>query len=100
MKNAILRVSELVLEGYRQKFRGHRKTPHLTYVEFARDKGSLFDRWCATCKFEDFSALHELIHLEEFEKNLLEHMLVYIIEQKVTGGGLSGSWTRDLSHPK
>lgn len=79
---------ELMLKGYRQKFRGHRKIPHLTYVEFARDKGSLFDKWCATCKFEDFFALHELILLEEFKKSMLEQMLVYIIEQKVTSGGL------------
>ena len=83
VKAHILRAYELVPEAYRQKFRGHRKTPAQTYVEFARDKGSLFDKWCAACEARDFPSLRELILLEDFKKHLPERMLVYLNEQKV-----------------
>ena len=47
VKAGILRAYELVPEAYHQKFCGYRKPESLTYVEFAREKESLFDRWCA-----------------------------------------------------
>ncbi|CAI5657199.1 unnamed protein product [Oreochromis niloticus] len=46
VKAAVLRAYELVPEAYRQKFRGLRKTATQTYVEFAREKKTLFDKWC------------------------------------------------------
>lgn len=84
VKKAILRAYELVPEAYRQKFRGHKKTSAQTYVEFAREKGTLFDKWCATCKVSDFNALRELILLEDFKKCLSERIVVYLNEQKVS----------------
>ena len=78
---AILRAYELVPEAYRQKFRGHKKTSAQTYVEFAREKGTLFDKWCATCKVSDFNALRELILLEDFKRCLSERIVVYLNEQ-------------------
>ncbi len=83
VKEAILRAYELVPEAYRQKFRGHRKTPSQTYVEFARDKGTLFDRWCSACKVTDFAELRELILIEEFKRSLPERMVVHLNEHKV-----------------
>ena len=50
VKNAILRTYELVPEAYRQRFRNLRKVGSQTYLDFAREKGILFDRWCAACK--------------------------------------------------
>ena len=44
VKKAILRAYELVPEAYRQRFRSHRKTTNQTFVEFAGEKTSLFDR--------------------------------------------------------
>lgn len=44
VKAAILRAYELVSEAYRQKFRNHKKAPTQSYVEFAREKGVLFDK--------------------------------------------------------
>ena len=82
VKMAILRAYELVPEAYRQKFRGHKKTSAQTYVEFAREKGTLFDKWCATCKVSDFNALRELILLEDFKRCLSERIVVYLNEQK------------------
>ncbi|XDV49410.1 hypothetical protein PO909_018663 [Leuciscus waleckii] len=84
MKNAVLRAYELVPEAYRQKFRNHVKTPSQTYVEFARDKASLFEKWCAANKIVTFEQLKELILLEEFKNCLPEKIVVYLNEQKVS----------------
>ncbi len=54
VKLTVLKAYELVPEAYRQQFRTRRKNASQTYVEFARDKGILFDRWCASSKSDDF----------------------------------------------
>ena len=46
VRKAILKAYELVPEAYRQRFRNARKQDGQTYVEFARDKEALLDRWC------------------------------------------------------
>ena len=84
VKAAVLRAYELVPEAYRQKFRSHRKSPSRTYVEFAREMGTLFDRWCSASKAEDFDSIRELMLLEEFKNSLPERMVVHLNEQKVT----------------
>lgn len=84
MKSAILRAYELVPEAYRQKFRGHKKNSTQTFVEFARDKGILFDKWCTASKVRDFNELRELVLLEEFKGCLSDRVVVYLNEQKVT----------------
>ena len=45
VKNTIMQAYELVPEAYRQKFRSRQKGVGETYVEFAREKETLFDRW-------------------------------------------------------
>ena len=80
---AILRVYELVPEAYRQKCRHYRKGPNQTHVEFAREKGMLFAKWIASCKAADYSALRELIMMEELKKCLPDRIVVYLNEQKV-----------------
>ena len=82
VKTAVLSAYELVPEAYRQKFRNHKKA-NQTFIEFAREKGNLFDKWCASCKVGDYNALRELILLEEFKKCLPERIVVYLNEQKV-----------------
>ena len=47
VRQAILKAYELVPEAYRQKFRNCKKQESQTYVEFAREKEALFDRWCS-----------------------------------------------------
>lgn len=83
VKAAILRAYELVPEAYRQKFKNHKKAPTQPYVEFAREKGMLFDEWSTACKASEFDSLRELVLIENFEKCLPEHIMVYINEQKV-----------------
>lgn len=46
VKAAVLGAYELVPEAYRQRFRRLKKPAFQTFVEFAREKESLFDRWC------------------------------------------------------
>lgn len=84
VKTAILRAYELVPEAYRQRFRGHKKSSAQTYVEFAREKCVLFDKWCTSNKVTDFQTLRELILLEEFKSCIPERIVVYLNEQKVT----------------
>ena len=83
-KAAVLRAYELVPEAYRQQFRGFQKDPTKTFVEFAREKGALFDKWCAASKANTFELLRELILLEEFKKCTPDRCVVYLNEKKVT----------------
>lgn len=58
VKATVLRAYELVPEAYRQRFRNHKKPPDRTFVEFARDKESLFDRWCSASKANTFTEVN------------------------------------------
>ncbi len=84
VKVAILRAYELVPEAYRQRFRNHKKNSSQTFVEFAREKGALFEKWCASRKVTDFKTLWELILLEEFKNCVPERVIVYLNKQKVS----------------
>ena len=62
VKNTIMQAYELVPEAYRQKFRSRQKGVGETYVEFAREKETLFDRWCSSKEVgEDYHKLREVI---------------------------------------
>ncbi len=78
-----LRAYELVPEAYRQKFRAHVKNPSQTFVEFAREKATLFEKRCVASKVTTFEQLKELILMEEF-KNCISEKVVYPNEQKVS----------------
>jgi hypothetical protein len=63
----ILKGYELVPEAYRQKFRNCEKHSGQTFIEFARTKEQLFDRWCDSEKVEkDYNKLRQLFLVEEF----------------------------------
>ena len=83
VRQAILKAYELVPEAYRQKFRSCVKQESQTYVEFAREKEALFDRWCAAKQVEgNYSKLRQLILIEEFKKCLQSDVKMYLDEQK------------------
>lgn len=84
VKNAVLQAYELVPEAYRQKFRNHRRQDNQTFVEFAREKGMMFDKWCTSNKVSSFAALRELMLLEDFKRCLPERIVIYLNEQKTT----------------
>ena len=52
VRDAVLKAYEQVPEAYRQKFRNSTKDDRQTYVEFAREKERLFDRWCTSQEVE------------------------------------------------
>ncbi len=66
VKDSVLLAYELVPEAYRQKCRNHKKAVTQTFVEFSREKQTLFDKWCTTCKVTTFQQLRELMLLEDF----------------------------------
>ena len=83
VKSAILKAYELVPEAYRQKFRNTTKTDNQTYVEFARVKESLFDRWCTSKDIdEDFVKLRQLVLVEEFKNCVSRNVKTYLDEKK------------------
>lgn len=57
---------------------------NLSYIDFAREKGALFDRLCAACKADDLASLRELMLLEEFKNCVPDRLAVYLNEQKVS----------------
>ena len=68
VKREILKAYELVPEAYRQKFREMKCKEGQTYMEFARQKKVLFDRWCSSQEIgSSFEKLKQLVLLEEFK---------------------------------
>ena len=77
VKAAVLKAYELVPKAYR-------KREGQTYVEFARDKETLFNRWCTSKEINDnFEKLRQLLLIEEFKKCLLGEVKTYLDENKV-----------------
>ncbi|KAL2078791.1 hypothetical protein ACEWY4_026476 [Coilia grayii] len=83
VKSAILRGYQLVPEAYRQRFRRSKKSERQTYVEFARDKELLFDRWCSASEVYNTAQLRELMLLEEFKNCLPAAVTTYLNERQV-----------------
>ena len=83
IKELVLKGYELVPEAYRQKFRTTQKQSDQTYVEFARAKEQLFDRWCTSKKIEkNHEKLRQLILVEEFKNCVITEIKTFIDEQK------------------
>ena len=84
VKAAVLKAYELVPEAYRQRFRASKKSGTQTYVEFAHEKQTLFDRWCGSKEINNnFEKLRQLILVEEFKDCLPTDIKTYLDEQKV-----------------
>ena len=84
VKAAVLRTYELVPEAYRQKFRGHKRAPNISVVEFGREKAIYFQRWCEASKVDSFETLTELILIEDLKNCLPERLVAYLNERKPT----------------
>ena len=84
VKDVVLRGYQLNPEAYHQKFRNCQRDISQTFVEFARVKEQLFDRWCHSKKVnKDFEKLRQLILIEEFKHRIPFHMKTYIDEKQV-----------------
>ena len=84
VKDVVLRGYQLNAEAYRQKFRNCQRDNSQTFVEFARVKEQLFDRWCHSKKVnKDFEKLRQLILIEEFKRRIPFYMKTFIDEKQV-----------------
>ena len=84
VKELILKAYELVPEAYRQKFRNCKKENEQTYVEFARTKEQLFDRWCSSKKIgSDHENLRQLMLVEEFTRCINSDIKSFLDEKQV-----------------
>ena len=82
VKAAVLRTYELVPEAYRLRFRSWQRGPDQSYLEFARDLSTHFERWCMASGVEDYDDLAALMVLEQFKNSVPEPVALYISEQK------------------
>ena len=83
VKEVIMKGYELVPEAYRQKFRNCEKQSNQTFVEFARTKEQLFDRWCDSEKMKkEHKKLRELFLVEELKRCIHVDIRTFINEQQ------------------
>lgn len=78
IKTAVIRAYELVPEAYRQKFRTLKKLSSKTFVEFAREKETLFNRWCKASNVTNFDTPSQLVLIEEFKNSLPDRIVTYL----------------------
>ena len=82
VKELVLKGYELVPEAYRQKFRNCRRESNQSFVEFARTKEQLFDRWCTSRKvMKSFVELRQLILIEEFKRCIGSNVKTFLDEK-------------------
>ena len=85
VKEAIKKAYELVPEAYHQQFHELKRKEGLTYVEYARDKETLFDRWCVSREVgANFENLKQLVLVEEFKRSIPSDIRTYLNEKEVT----------------
>ncbi|XP_062891885.1 uncharacterized protein LOC134339372 [Mobula hypostoma] len=83
VKEAILRIYELVPEAHRQRFRNAKKQWDRTCLEFAREMQIYCERWCASKGVErDYDRLLQLILIEQFKGCVPEGMRPYLDEKE------------------
>ena len=84
VKATVSKAYELVPEACRQKFCSTTKQENQTYVEFAREKETLFNRWCSSKEIDNnFEKLRRLLFIEEFKKCLPDEVKTYLDKKKV-----------------
>ena len=73
----------MVPEANRQKFRNCEKQSNQTFVEFARTKEQLFDRWCDSKTVgKEYKKLRELFLVEEFKPCIHVDIRTFVNEQQ------------------
>ena len=84
VKELILEAYELVPGAYMQNVRNCKKENEQTYVEFARTKQQLFDKWCSSKKIgSNHEKLRQLMLVEEFKRCLNSDIKSFLDEKQV-----------------
>ena len=84
VKAEILRAYELVPEAYRQRFRGKQKDASRSYLDFAKEQETLFDKWCSSANVNTFASLRQLILIEQFKTCSGPSVRAYLDERNLT----------------
>lgn len=69
-------------EAYWKKFRSHVKAASKKYVEFAREKKALFDKWCLSSGISTLEQLQVLSLLKKTLKALYPKTLSFVAINK------------------
>ncbi|XP_064100696.1 uncharacterized protein LOC135211309 [Macrobrachium nipponense] len=83
VKAIILKAYDLVPEAYRQKFRNFKKSPDMTFVEFAQKKEQFMDDWLKPKEVDSFEKFRELILTEEFKRSVSRELKIHLEELKI-----------------
>lgn len=83
VKNAVLKVYELVAEAYRQHFRHWCKGDKQAHVDVVRELNTHFYRWLAAEGVSEFDALCDLIVLEQFNTIVPDRIATYCISMSI-----------------
>ena len=83
LKNAILKVYELVPEAYRQRFRDLTKKEGQSFVEFAQKKKEFLDKWLKAMEVDTMDKMKELMLIEDFKEMVSKDLRLYLEECKV-----------------
>ena len=84
VKKAILDAYSVTPESYRKKFRSYTKPEKYTFLEFAKEKLRLFNKWLQTSEVSTFKDLVNCVVLEEFKRKLPFSTLVFLEEKGET----------------
>ena len=69
---------------YRQRFRDFRKSEAQTHAGYAREKETLFQRWCNSRNVDgDYTKLKELMLVEELKRGIHRDIRTYLNEREV-----------------
>ena len=85
VKKADLKAYELVLEGYRQRFRSAKKETNQTHVEFARVQEQMLSRWPIISSENvnnEFQQLGQLVLIEQFKNCIHADIKTHLDEHK------------------
>ena len=82
VKEHVLKAYELVPEAYRKRFRELKNRGEESFLEFARNKRILFEKWCASQSANSLDDLRELILMEDFKSCVSPSICVYLSEQR------------------
>lgn len=82
VKDAVLNAYKLVPGVYRLKFKTEHKQTNQTFVEFARVKRELMNRWLDSSTVTSLDDLKQLILLEEYRRSVPKEIFVYLIEKE------------------
>ena len=95
VKERILKAYELRPEAYRLLFRGAKKRPNETHVEYARYLRDTFSKWLSSEKVETLEDMRQLMLLEHFINNTERDLGIKLREKRLKTVAEAAVWADD-----